>query len=50
MVAKSNMHYQALHMVVGNAVYVLLPPVPTGMTLANCLRTMPPWVVEVATY
>jgi hypothetical protein len=29
---------------------VLLPPTPVGMTLADRLRTMPPRVMEVATY
>ena len=50
MVDKSNRRYQDLHTVGGNAVRVLLPPAPTGMTLTDHLRTMPPWVMEVAMY
>jgi hypothetical protein len=50
MVAKSNRHYQDLHAAAGNAIYVLLPPVLAGTTLADRLRTMPPWIMEVATY
>ena len=29
---------------------MLSPSAPAGMTLADRLHTMPPWVVEVATY
>ncbi|XP_066324137.1 uncharacterized protein [Miscanthus floridulus] len=50
MVAKSNMCYQDLHAAEGNVVHVLSPPAPTGMTLADRLRTVPLWVMEVATY
>jgi hypothetical protein len=50
MAVESNRRYQDLHMVAGNAVRVLSPPAPAGMTLANRLRTMPPWVMEVAMY
>ena len=50
MAAESNRRYQDLHVAAGNAVYVLSPPTPTGMTLVDRLRTVPPWVMEVATY
>jgi hypothetical protein len=50
MVTESNRCYQDLHTVAGNAVRVLSPPAPTGMTLVDCLHTVPPWVMEVATY
>ena len=50
MLAKSNRHYQDLHTVAGNAIRVLSPPAPMGTSLADHLHTMPPWVVEVATY
>ena len=50
MVAKSNRCYQDLHVAAGNAVRVLSPPVLAGMTLADYIRTMPPWVMEVVTY
>jgi hypothetical protein len=49
MVAESNTCYQDLHAAAGNAVHVLLPPAPMGMTLVDHLRTMPPRVEEVAT-
>jgi hypothetical protein len=35
---------------IGNTVRVLSLPAPMGTTLADCLRTMPPQVIEVATY
>ena len=50
MAAKSNRCYQDLHAAAGNAVCVLSPPTPVGMTLADHLHTVSPWVVEVATY
>jgi hypothetical protein len=50
MVAESNKSYQDLHTVVGNIVCVLSPPAPVGMTLADRLCTVPPWVMEVAMY
>ena len=50
MVAESNRRYQDLHTVAGNVVCVLLPPVLAGMTLADRLHTVLPWVMEVATY
>ena len=50
MVDKSNRRYQDLHTAAGNVVRVLLPPVPTGTTLVDHLRTVPLWVMEVATY
>ena len=50
MAAKSNRCYQDLHAAAGNAVCVLSPPTPVGMTLADGLHTMPPQVVEVSTY
>ena len=37
-------------MAAGNTVCMLSPPAPTGATLADCLLTMLPWVMEVATY
>jgi hypothetical protein len=37
-------------MAAGNVVRVLSPPTPTGTTLADHLRTVPPRVLEVATY
>ena len=50
MVVKSNRHYQDLHVVVGNVVRMLSPPAPMGTTLVDRLHTVPPWVMEVATY
>ena len=50
MVAKSNRCYQDLHAAAGNAVHVLSPPTPMGMTLVVRLLTVLPWVMEVATY
>ena len=50
MAAESNRRYQDLHAAAGNAIGVLSPPTPAGMTLADHLRTVPPQVVEVATY
>jgi len=50
MVAENNRHYQDLHLTAGNTVCVLLPPAPAGMTLVDRLCTVPPWVMEVATY
>ena len=50
MVAQSNRRYQDLHAAASNAVRVLLPPTHARTTLVDHLRTMPPWVMEVATY
>jgi hypothetical protein len=50
MVAESNRRYQDLHTAAGNAIRVLLPPAPTGRTLADRLHTVPLQVMEVATY
>ena len=50
MAGESNRHYQDLHATAGNAINVLSPPAPMGMTLVDRLRTMPPRVMEVATY
>ena len=50
MAVESNRRYQDLHAAAGNAVRVLSPPAPAGMTLADRLYTVPPRVVEVATY
>jgi hypothetical protein len=50
MVVESNRRYPDLHAVVGNAVRVLSPPAPTGMTLVDHLHTVSPWVMDVATY
>jgi hypothetical protein len=50
MVAKNNRRYQDHHAAAGNAVRVLLPPTPAGMTLADRLRTVPLRVMEVAAY
>jgi hypothetical protein len=50
MAAKSNRRYQDLHTAAGNVVCVLSPPVPAGMTLADCLHIVPPRSVEVAMY
>ena len=50
MAVESNRRYQDLHAAAGNAVRVLSPPVPMGTTLADRLHTVPPWVMEVATY
>jgi hypothetical protein len=50
MAAESNWRYQDLHAVAGNVVRVLLPPASVGVTLADRLCTVLPWVMEVATY
>ena len=50
MATESNRCYQDLHATAGNTIRVLSPPASTGMTLADRLRTVPPRVVEVATY
>jgi hypothetical protein len=50
MVTESNRRNQDLHMAAGNAVRLLSPPAPAGTTLADRLRTVPPWVEEVAMY
>ena len=50
MAAKSNRRYQDLHVAASNAIHVLSPPTPTWATLVDHLRTVPPWVMEVATY
>jgi len=50
MAVESNNRYQDLHAAAGNAIRVLSPPAPAGTTLADRLRTVPPWVMEVATY
>ena len=50
MTAESNRSYQDLHAAGGNTVRMLSQHVPTGMTLVDCLCTMPPRVMEVATY
>jgi hypothetical protein len=50
MVAESNKRYKDLHTAAGNAVRVLSPPATTGMTRADRLRTVPPWVMQVAMY
>jgi hypothetical protein len=50
LVAETNRHYQDLHVVAGNVVRVLSPPAPMGTTLADRLCTVPPWVMELATY
>ena len=50
MKAESNRCYQDLHAAAVNVVRVLSPPVLAGMTLADHLHTMPPWVMEVDTY
>ena len=50
MVAKSNRRYQDLHAAAGNTVCMISPTVLAGMTLVDHLCTMPPWVMEVATY
>ena len=50
MAVESNRRYQDLHAAAGNAVRVLSPPTPMGITLADLLHTVPPWVMEVATY
>jgi hypothetical protein len=49
MVVKSNRRYQDLHAVVGNAVHLLSPPALVGTTLVDHLRTVSPWVMDVAT-
>jgi hypothetical protein len=50
MATESNRRYQDLHTTAGNAVRMLLPPAPTGMTMVDCLHTVPSWVMEVAMY
>ena len=50
MAVESNRRYQDLHAAAGNAVRVLLSHAPVGTTLVERLRTMPPWVMEVAMY
>ena len=50
MAVKSNRHYHDLHAEAGNVVRMLSPPAPAGTTLVDGLHTMPPWVMEVATY
>ena len=49
MAAESNRRYQDLHAAARNAIHVLSPPAPVGMTLVDYLRTMPPRIMEVAT-
>ena len=50
MATESNKRYQDLHAVAANVISVLSPPAPARMTVANRLHTVPPWVLEVATY
>ena len=50
MAAESNRRYQDLQAAARNAIRVLSPPVAVGTTLVDRLRTVPPWVMEVATY
>ena len=50
MAAESNRRYQDLQAAARNAIRVLSPPAPAGMTVADYLHTVPPWVMEVATY
>ena len=50
MAAESNRRYQDLHTAAGNAVRMLSPHAPMGMTLADHLCTVLPCIVEVDTY
>ena len=50
MAAESNRCHKDLHAAAGNAIHVLSPHAPRGTTLADHLRTMPPWIIEVATH
>jgi hypothetical protein len=50
MAAESNCRFQSINAAAGNAVRTLEPPAPAGTTVAECLRSVPPWVLEVATY
>ena len=50
MAIESNRRYQDLHAAACNTVCMLSPLAPAGMTLADCLSTVSPQVVEVAMY
>ena len=50
MATESNRCYQDLHAIAGNAVRVLSPPALARMTQVDRLCTVPPLVMEVATY